>query len=197
MKNVQTLVAVALVAILSGSVRAEQVYNSDPTHASIGFSVPHLVISKVKGSFTDFSASLKTDDSGKLTAASAVIKVDSISTANEDRDKHLKSADFFDSASFPEIRFESTAVEGSGEDYSLKGNLTIRDITKEVVLPAKVRGPVQDPWGNTKIGFETSITIDRTQYGLTWSKALETGGLVVGNEVDIHVDLEFALQKAE
>jgi len=184
-----TVAAILLVV----QARAEDNYTADKSHAYIGFSISHMVISKVKGNFDAFEASLSLED-GKLTDAKATIQVDSIDTDNVKRDKHLKSADFFDAEQFPEIKFETKTIEAKNGTGVITGNLTLHGVTKQVSLPYTVKGPVIDPWGNTKLGFEATTTIDRTEFGLKWSQALETGGLVVGNEVDISIDVEFAKQ---
>jgi len=159
----------------------------DPAHSNIQFTVSHLMVSKVTGEFSEFSTDVKIED-GKLVEASATIEVDSIDTDNEKRDNHLKSADFFDAEKHPEITFESTKIEKD----KLHGKLTIHGVTKEVALDYSFKGPVVDPWGNTKYGLNASTTIDRTEYGLNWNKALEAGGVVVGDEVEIDISLEFS-----
>lgn len=171
----------------AGFARAESTFTADPTHGEAGFAISHLVISKVKGHFGKHDATLVLDDDGKLVSAEATMDVESIDTANTKRDDHLRSADFFDAKQFPAITFKSKSVT----DSEIVGDFTIRDVTKEISLPYELKGPVKDPWGNTKLGFAASIVINRKDYGLTWSKTLETGGLVVGDEVEISVDMEF------
>lgn len=166
-------------------------YVADITHADVGFSVKHLVISKVRGSFNTFDATLHLDEQNQLVSAEASIDAASIDTANEKRDEHLRGADFFDTAKFPKITFVSKRVEQQNGRSVLVGDFTIRDVTRELALPFTVTGPIQDPWGNTKIGFQASTTINRSDYGLTWNKALETGGLVVGEEVELNIEMEF------
>ncbi|MBU0985431.1 MAG: YceI family protein [candidate division Zixibacteria bacterium] len=164
----------------------------DAAHSSVGFEVRHLVISKTKGNFQDFSGTVTFED-GKLAAGSAefTIQVASIDTDNEDRDKHLKSPDFFDVEQFPTMTFKSTKVT-PGEDgaFKLVGDLTIKDVTKSVTFDCEFHGVVKDPWGNTKAGFSAMTTIDRSEFNISFNKAMETGGLVVGNEVSITLELE-------
>ena len=192
--------AIALVAgsaIMVTSGAAQDTYTADTAHAHVGFQVPHMVISNVKGAFDDFSASLVLKE-GKLEAVEATIQVASINTKNEKRDEHLRADDFFAVKEFPTITFVSTGVKGKKDGTGLiSGKLTIRGVTKAVNLNYRVKGPVNDPWGNTKLGLEATTMIDRTAFGLTYSKALETGGLVVGNDVSIDIDLEFVKNKAE
>jgi polyisoprenoid-binding protein YceI len=158
----------------------------DKAHSEIEFSVSHLVVSRTRGQFHDFTADVEVED-GKLKSASAVIQVDSIDTDNEKRDNHLKSADFFHAEEFPEITFTSTKVE----EGKLHGNMTIRGVTKPVILDMEFKGPVKHPFmDKTVYGLNLSATIDRTEFGLTWNKALETGGVVVGDKVDINVSIE-------
>ena len=171
-----------------------QTFAVDKTHADVGFKVKHLVISNVRGNFTDFDANLELDADNKLVSADATIKVDSIDTNNEKRDAHLKGEDFFDAANHPDITFVSKSVETRGGTEVIVADFTIRGVTKELVLPYKIQGPVNDPWGNTKIALQASTTINRTDYGLTWNAALETGGVVVGEDVELNIDVEFAKQ---
>ncbi|MCC5843146.1 MAG: polyisoprenoid-binding protein [Verrucomicrobia bacterium] len=154
----------------------------DKDHTSIGFNITHMVISRVRGSFEEFDGSLTVED-GELKAVKAEIQVASINTANRRRDDHLKSDDFFDAENFPVITFESTSVE----EGKVTGNLTIKGITREVVLDTEFSGPATDPWGNVRYGLTGSTTINRTDFGLTWNQALEAGGVMVGEEVRIEI----------
>ena len=169
---------------------ASQTFEVDPSHASISFKIEHLVISKVKGDFREFSATLVLDDEGRLDEASSDIEVASIDTGNTKRDDHLRSADFFDVNNFPIISFKSKSVNRSSGNNILVGDLTIHGVTKEVELPYKIKGPVKGPQGKTRIGFEASTVINRKDYGLTWNMALEAGGFVVGEELELLIDLE-------
>jgi polyisoprenoid-binding protein YceI len=157
----------------------------DTAHSAVTFSVPHMVVSRTKGSFGEFDGSLTVVD-GKVTGAKAVIQVKSIDTKNQKRDDHLRNPDFFDVEKFPTITFVSTKIEGG----KLVGNLTIRDVTKEVSLDMEFLGPVKDPWGKIRYGLNATGVIDRTEFGLTWSKSMEAGGLVVGNDVQLSISVE-------
>ena len=164
----------------------------DPAHSNAQFSVRHLMISNVKGEFTQVSGQIDFDPQNPETlSAEATIDVSTINTREPDRDKHLRSADFFDVANFPAISFKSKkAAKGHG-GLKLTGDLTIHGITHEVTLD--VQGPttpVKDPWGNTRVGASATTKINRKDFGLTWNQALETGGVLVGDEIRIMVDVE-------
>jgi polyisoprenoid-binding protein YceI len=178
-----------------GSVQAADNYSIDAAHSLIGFSVRHLVISKTKGTFGDVTGSLVyVEKDIAKSSVEVTIKVASIDTDNEKRDNHLKSPDFFDVDKYPVITFKSTQVKKVKDGFVAIGDFTIHGVTKQIKLPFMITGIVADPMGNTKLGVEAEISIDRRDYGLTWSKALETGGLVVGNDVSIELSVEFAKQ---
>lgn len=179
---------VSLVFVSTGY--ASQTFEVDPSHASVGFKIEHLVISKVKGAFKDFTATFVLDDEGRLNHASSKIKVSSIDTGITDRDDHLRSADFFDVNQYPEISFKSKGIRQSRRNNVLVGDLTIHGVTKEIELPYEIKGPVKGPTGETRIGFEASTGINRKDYGLTWNKALEAGGVLVGEELELLINLE-------
>jgi len=164
----------------------------DPTHSSIDFSVKHMMVSKVKGTFHAFESSIEADPSDLTTATIQItINVDSIDTRNGDRDNHLKSADFFEVENYPKITFKSTNIEKKGEDeYEVIGELTIRDTTKPVTLDVTFEGQGKDPWGNEVAGFSGKGKIKRSDFGLTWNTALETGGVLVGDDITISIDVE-------
>jgi polyisoprenoid-binding protein YceI len=169
----------------------------DPTHSEVLFKVKHLVISTVTGKFNQFDAKFTTE-SDDFSDAQIEFSADinSISTNNEQRDGHLKSDDFFNAEKFPQLTFVSTEFKKvAGSDYKLKGNLTIRDITKEVVLDVEHGGVADDFYGNTKAGFEIEGKISRKEFGLTWNGITEAGGVVVGDEVKLILNIQFALQK--
>ncbi len=171
-------------------------YQIDPSHTQVHFTVPHLMVFKVRGNFNDFAGTVEVDGAEKtLSAASAVIKTASIDTRNQKRDNHLRSADFFEADKYPEITFVSKKVTGSGSDITVTGDLTIKGVTKEVTLSGGFLGAATDPWGNQRAGFEATGKINRGDFGLTWNKALETGGVVVGDEVEIGLEVEAVLQK--
>ena len=168
----------------------------DPTHSEILFKVKHLMITNVKGEFRSFSGEIDGED---FTKSKVNIKVDasSIFTNNEDRDKHLVSADFFDVENFGELTFESIAFKKvDDEEYKLTGALTIKGVTNEVTLDVEFGGTNKDPWGNKKAGFSVNGKINRKDWGLNWNAALETGGVLVGEEVKIMAEVQFVKQTA-
>jgi polyisoprenoid-binding protein YceI len=194
-KIVTGLAAFTLVSLFVLAATAAT-FELDPAHSNIGFKVKHLAISNVKGEFKEFSATFDFEpgkpDSWKV---EATIQVASLDTGNEDRDEHLRGNDFFLVEKYPTIQFVSTGVEMKGEDEAkLQGDLTIRGVTKPVVLDLKVFG-MADFMGTTKAGFEARTKINRKDFGLTWHKVLETGGLVVGDEVEIVLEIEGNLKK--
>lgn len=171
-------------------------YSIDKDHSSMGFKVSHLVISKVSGKFDDFSVSLNFDAKNLSDfSIEVIIKIESVNTDNEKRDNHLKSAEFFDAAKYPEMIFKSTKAEKTDNGYVAHGTLTMHGVSKKVDLAFKVNGPIIDPWGKTRIGVEASTEINRHDFGVSWSKTLDSGGLVVGNEVEITINAEFVLAK--
>jgi polyisoprenoid-binding protein YceI len=163
----------------------------DTMHSEIGFKVKHMMISTVSGSFEDFDASVEAeDDSFKNADFNFIAKVDSISTKNADRDAHLKSDDFFSAEKFPELTFKSKSFDGN----KLLGDLTIRDITKEVALDVDFNGIAVDPYGQTKAGFEAETTINRKDFNLTWSAITEAGSIVVSDKVKLIANVQFVKQ---
>lgn len=170
----------------------------DSSHSGIHFSVRHLVIAKVRGQFARWSGTI-TAQAGDPSSGSVSVVIDtsSIDTGVADRDAHLKSADFLDVAQFPEITFNSTRVE-KAKDRELKivGQLSIRGISREVVLVAEYAGSAKDPWGNERAGFAAKTAIDRKEFGLTWNQALEAGGVLVGERIDIELEVEAVKQVA-
>jgi len=168
----------------------------DPTHSEILFKVKHLMITNVKGEFRIFSASIKSSGNDFNKASiEATIDTNSIFTNNDDRDAHLKSADFFEVEQFGQITFVGKSFTAKGdEDYSLKGDLTIKGISKEVEIDVEFGGLNTDPWGNSKAGFSFETKINRKDWGLNWNAALETGGVLVSEEVKISGELQFVKQ---
>lgn len=167
----------------------------DPTHSELQFKVKHLMITTVTGSLNVLSASLSSEsDDFQNAQVKFEAETASIDTGNNDRDNHLKSGDFFNADEFPKVSFESTSLTKDGDDYTLQGNLTIKDVTKPVKLAVEFGGIATDPWGNTKAGFTISGKINRTDFGLTWNAALETGGVMVSEEVKILGELQFVKQ---
>ncbi len=160
----------------------------DPTHTSVEFGVKHMMISTVRGSFKDVSGSITVGD---RPAVEVTIPVATIDTGVAQRDEHLRSADFFDAANFPAMTFTGTLVDGDiATGGTLAGDLTIRGVTRPVTLSVEANGEGKDPWGNTRLGFTATGTIDRTTFGLTWNQALETGGILVSEKVKLMIDVQ-------
>jgi polyisoprenoid-binding protein YceI len=167
----------------------------DPIHSELEFKVKHLMISTVTGKFNEFTAELETDtEDFSDTKVSFEAQIASIDTHNTDRDNHLKSGDFFDAEKYPTLKFESAVLTKEGDDYILNGNLTIKDVTKPAKLKVEFGGIATDPWGNVKAGFTLEGKINRAEFGLTWNAALETGGVMVSEDVRILGDLQFVKQ---
>jgi polyisoprenoid-binding protein YceI len=168
----------------------------DSSHSSVHFSVRHLVIAKVRGSFGRWSGTVQAPggDFSKATV-SVMIDASSINTGVEDRDTHLKSPDFFDVANYPELRFVGRRVQPrSLSEIDVVGDLTIKGITREVVLRVEQHGQAKDPWGNVRAAFSAKTSIDRKDFGLTWNQVLETGGVMVGDRIEIEADIEAVKQ---
>lgn len=165
----------------------------DPSHSEITFKVKHLMITNVKGEFRKFNGSVETDGND-FSQYNVLVEIEtaSIFTNNDDRDNHLRSADFFDAANYPVIRFTSTGLKPAGEgEFELSGKLSMHGVEKEISLKAELGGITKDPWGREKAGFSISGTINRKDWGLAWNAALETGGVLVGEEVKVFAEVQF------
>ncbi len=165
-------------------------WNLDTTHTQVGFSVKHMAISTVRGRFTKFDGSGETNDAGMLTKAAFTIDAASVDTNQTQRDAHLRSADFFDAEQFPTLTFESTSVTRTGSDISITGNFTMHGVTKSLTLKGEMAGVVKDPWGMTRTALTVEGVLNRKEWGLTWNQALELGGLMVSEDVKLHLELE-------
>lgn len=175
---------------------ATERWEIDSSHSGIHFSVRHLVIAKVRGQFARWTGTVQVPD-GDFGKASVDVVIDatSIDTSVADRDAHLKSADFFDVATYPELTFKTVRVEPLADDrVRLVGRLTIKDVTREVALDVERLGVVKDPWGNERAAFSAKTSLNRGDFGLTWNKALETGGVMVGDRIDIEIEIEAVKQ---
>ena len=169
---------------------ATRTYKIDKSHSEAIFQVRHLV-TKVRGRFTDFEGAIEYNDANpEASTVNFSAKTASIDTAEADRDKHLRSADFFDVEKFPELTFRSKRISKRGDGYDVTGDLTIHGVTKEVTLPVALMGKAKDPWGGDRLGFEVETTINRKDYGLAFNIALETGGFLVGDEVKVSIDIQ-------
>lgn len=185
------IITISAAMIFVAQIAAAATYQIDPVHSQVEFTVDHLVVFKVNGAFNEYQGEIVADSASKsLTSAKAEIKVASIDTREPKRDGHLVSPDFFDAENHPLMTFTSKRVEGSGDDITVVGDLTIRGTTKEVTLKGSYRGENTDPWGNVRAGFSASTVINRHDYGLSWNKALETGGFVVGDDVTIRLEVQ-------
>jgi polyisoprenoid-binding protein YceI len=174
------------------AVAAPTTWTIDPVHSSVEFAVRHLMITTVKGRFTDVQGTVVLDDEDPArSAAEIAIAVASIDTREAQRDAHLRSADFFEADRYPTITFRSTQLrDASGDGFKLVGDLTIRGVTREVALDVTSEGRSGDPWGGSRAGFSATTKIKRSDYGLTWNQLLETGGLAVSDEVKITLDVQ-------
>ena len=194
-RPILTLFAAAALA-LGGTASAAD-YSIDASHSQVGFSVSHMTISTVRGQFTTFQGIAKTDAKGKLTAFEGTVDIASVNTEDAKRDGHLQSPDFFDGGTHPKMNFKSTKIKGDNSNgYKVTGDMTIHGITKSITLDmGPIKGPVTDPWGNVKAGTSATTVIDRQDFGLSWSKSLDGGGLVVGDDVTIQLELELLESK--
>ena len=170
-------------------------YAIDPTHTNVEFAVKHLMISTVKGRFGDAKGTLEMPDIGEP-RLDVTIAAASIDTRVDARDTHLKSADFFDVAKYPELRFVSTGAVPTNDGWTLQGNLTMKGVTRPITLQVTFEGTAVDPWGNQKVAFMATGKLNRTDFGLTWNAALETGGVVVSEEVKLTFDVQLVKQAA-
>lgn len=164
----------------------------DPAHSSIDFTVKHMMIAKVKGTFHQFEASI-TGDAHDLTSADIDFSIDlnSVDTRNSDRDAHLRSADFFEIEKFPNLTFKATSIKKSGDgEYSITGDVTLHGVTRSETFNAEFEGAGKDPWGNEKVGFSATGSLKRSDYGLTYNAVLETGGVLIGDEIKVAIEIE-------
>lgn len=172
------------------TVPAAGSYGIDPSHSSATFQVRHLGLSKVRGSFETFSGRAEITDDPTQSSVEVTLDAASFTTGAEDRDNHVKGADFLDVEAYPTLTFRSTGVRQAGDRWEVDGELTIRDVTRPVTLDVEFEGAGQDPWGNARIAFAGETEIDREDFGITWNQALETGGVLVGKKVKIFIDVQ-------
>ncbi|WP_141014921.1 YceI family protein [Nocardioides sambongensis] len=165
-------------------------YTIDAAHSRLGFVARHAMVTKVRGAFKEFEGTAHIDTANPAASSvDLVIKAGSIDTGVADRDGHLASGDFFDVETYPELRFTSTAVERDGEEWTITGDLTIKDVTGPVTIIFEEGGSAKDPFGNLRVGFEGDVTVNRKDWGLTWNAALETGGFLVSEKVKLEFDI--------
>jgi polyisoprenoid-binding protein YceI len=184
MSDTTTTPASGLSALTAGS------WTVDAGHSNVGFVVRHLMVAKVRGNFTEFAGTITVAENPLESKVEATVQIASITTNDEGRDGHLKSADFFEVEQYPTMNLVSTSIVARGADYVLHADLTIKGVTKSVAFDLEFDGVVQDPWGNTKAGFTAETEISRKDFGLEWNAALETGGVVVGDKVKIVLEIE-------
>ncbi len=197
-KTVKLILGVFILSfVASSSFAAAAKYDIDVSHSTLGFAVKHLQVGTTRGGFNDYVGSISYDPDDLSTFnAEVTIQVSSIDTNSEARDNHLKAPDFFDVEKFPTITFKSTRLEKRGEGAVMVGDLTIKDVTKEITFPVSVSGPVQSPFGATVIGIQGETVINRQDYGVSFSKALDNGGLVVDDMVVLVIEIEASLKSA-
>ncbi len=166
-------------------------WNVDPEHSTIEFRVTHMVVSKTTGRFTDYTGFIDMDaEAGTVTTIEATVKAGSINTNHEKRDAHIRNADFLDVEHYPTMTFKMKSYKKTAESFTAVGDLTLRGVTKEVTLVGRYNGATKDPWGNTRAGFSAEGKLNRKDFGMIWNKTLDSGGLVVGDEVQIRLDIE-------
>jgi polyisoprenoid-binding protein YceI len=192
------LAALFAAALAATPLFAVDTYTIDKVHSDVSFRVRHFV-SKVRGNFTDFDGTIQIDQANpEASSVVFTIKTASINTNNEGRNKHLNSPDFFDTAKFPEISFQSTKIAPAGKDkYNVTGNFTMHGVTKEITLPVEFTGTAKDPRGSEKAGFELATTVNRKDYGINWNKALDNGSFMLSDEVAVTISLETVKKSLE
>ena len=196
MFNKNIIWIIILILMVFSPITAAEKYVSDTAHSSISFTINHMVVSKVRGDFTDFNVEMMYDEK-EITKSSVMvtIKTASIDTRNEKRDEHLKTADFFDVEKYPQMTFKSTGFKKEGDKQALVGMLTMHGVSKEVVIPFNILGKVKDPWGGERLGIEGFTILNRKDFGLDWNKTLDKGGLVLGEQVTVEILLEMTAVK--
>jgi polyisoprenoid-binding protein YceI len=199
MRITRIIITCAVGALIASTALASDTYKVDPAHSSVNFSIDHMVVNTVHGRFRQFEGTISVDpdNNNALTAANGTIQAKSIDTDIDKRDNHLRSPDFFDAEKFPTITFESTEVKKDGNTQVLVGKFTMHGVTKDVSLPFTLKGPIKSPMGGSVMGLEINAKINRKDYGLTWNKVIEAGGLMVGEDVTIQINAELVKQAAE
>lgn len=167
----------------------------DPAHSEVAFSVRHLMIAKVRGVFEDFDVTIVTPEDPKQATIEAVIDVASVNTGQPDRDNHLRTSDFFLVEEHPKMVFTSTSIQADGDNFTVEGDLTMRGVTKPVTLKGEFGGVIVDPYGQTRAGATATTTLNRHDFGVSWNAALEAGGMTLGDNVKVEIDLQVVLEK--
>ena len=182
-------------AAVTPAVLPTGTWNVDPSHSSVGFAVKHMGIATVRGEFREFAGTVEVGEDAGSVRAFGTVQTASLDTAESQRDAHLRSADFFDAEQFPQLTFESTAVEALDEEaFRITGNLSLHGETREVVLHADVQGTDTDPWGNERVGLEVTGQLSRGEYGMTFNQALGSGNMLVGDKVKLSLDISAVKQ---
>jgi polyisoprenoid-binding protein YceI len=179
-----------LVFALIPQISANEIYKFDLAHSYIGFAVKHMVVSTTKGNFTTFSGQITIKPNELESSVDVSIDASSINTSNERRDKHLRGSDFFDVEKYPNITFKSTKLTKKQDGYVLYGDFTMHGITKNIEIPFEINGPIKNTIGKSLIGIEAAITLDRQEYGISYNKTLDKGGLMIGNKVKVELHIE-------
>lgn len=170
-------------------------FTVDPSHTRVGFVARHLMVTKVRGQFADVAGSITIDEDPLRSSASATMQAASLDSGSEDRDTHVRSADFLDVEHYPEVRFQSRSISGPVDGvFEVTGELTVKDVTREITLEVELEGVATDPWGGERIAVSARGTIDREDFGLTWNVALEGGGVLVSKKVQIEIDAQLVRQ---
>ena len=189
--NKKTVILTIVGSLLTAFAAFAAEWSVDASHSEVGFTVKHMVISKVNGKFTDYAGEIALDpENVEAAVIKGAVQVNSIDTGNQNRDNHLRGSDFFDAENYPQILFESTKIRKMENGFVAVGKLTMRGVTKEIEIPFTLVGPINDPWGGTRIALEGSTTINRLDWGLAWDKVMENGGLVVSHDVVIRLSAE-------
>lgn len=190
MKKIFSILTILSVVLL-GSQAFAATYTLDKAHSSLGFDVKHLMISTVPGTFADYEGTIDYDpDNLSAAKVNVTIQAASINTNNADRDKHLRTADFFDVEKYPTITFAGNSIRKEGDQYVITGDLTMKGVTKTIEIPASIEGPVKTPSGSTAIGISAQTKINRQDFGITWNKEMDQGGYVLGDDVVLNINVE-------
>ncbi len=193
----QTTQTAGLRVVDGRSLPAAGTYVIDPTHTRVGFVARHLMVTKVRGAFREYTGSITIGEDVASSTAEATIQIASVDTGTADRDAHLRSGDFFDAETYPTMTFgNAKVVSRDGDDLVVEGDLTIKDVTRPVSLEVELDGVANDPFGNTKLAITAKTEIDREDFGLTWNVALESGGVLVSKKITIEIEAQAVLQKA-
>ncbi|MEV3988850.1 YceI family protein [Streptomyces sp. NPDC049837] len=197
-RNIATAPVATATAVDPALAALTGTYTIDPSHSGVGFTARHAMVTNVRGTFTEYEGTLDLDGSDPAASGAAIdVKIASIDTGSADRDAHLRSADFFDAEQFPLMTFRSTSAEAlGGTDYRITGDLTIKGVTKPITIDLEFNGAAKDPFGNERVGFEGKAELLRSEWGLTWNAALETGGVLVSDKIKLTFEIS-AIKNAE